>query len=143
MGLDFTAACVDNLPHWSYGGFNHFRIKLAEQIGINLNGMDRFGGNKSWDDIDHPIKSLLHHSDCDGELTPDECKQIAKELRNVVQATFGTPTPDESLSDLNTDEPLPDNDHFSNGYDYDLQNGLLLANAIEKCAEHNEPLIFC
>lgn len=143
MGLDFSASCIDDMPHWAYSGFNNFRVKLAKHIGIHLYGMDRFGGNKSWDDIDHPIKSLLYHSDCDGELTPDECKQVAKELRNIVQAVFGTVTPDESLDDLNTDEPLPDVDHFLNCFNHDLRQGLLLANAIEKCAEHNEPLVFC
>ena len=97
MGLDFTHcnAC------WAYGGFNDFRRRLAIQIGINLNEMegfrpfavvhgkiidiDRNWVGKPWKNIKDPIKYLLNHSDCDGHLTPLQCKKVAPRLRELVR----------------------------------------------------------
>lgn len=39
--------------------------------------MDGFGGDVSFDTISDPIKPLLDHSDCEGELTPEECAGTA------------------------------------------------------------------
>ena len=113
MGLDFRGSEA----RWSYGGFNRFRKKLAEKIGINLDDMAGFvEAGKSWAGIDDGIVPLLNHSDCDGELTPDECKQVAPRLRELV-------------SDFPSD-------------DYDKQKAALLADDMEKLAAQGKPLIF-
>lgn len=39
----------------------------------------------TWDKVKDDIKPLLHHSDCDGVLTPDECRKVAPRLRELVR----------------------------------------------------------
>lgn len=84
MGLDFSESDV----RWSYGGFNSFRKKLAEEIGFNLDAMEGFNKGSiplvKWDAMDDPIKPFLNHSDCDGELTVDEMKLVAPRLKELV-----------------------------------------------------------
>lgn len=131
MGLDFT----HSEAHWAYSGFNRFRTELAKHEGIDLNAMEGFGlmwrmygeGEHpalSWDTIDTPLKPLLNHSDCDGELTPEECAQIAPRLREAIDALWP-----ESSSD------------WPSGHD--RVNGLLLAEGLEWCAENDTPMGFC
>ena len=82
MGLNCTHGCWDG----PYSYFNAFREWVAKQIGIDLNAMVGFQRSYphtevigiSWDTVDHPIKPLLNHSDCDGELTVKECDSISK-----------------------------------------------------------------
>lgn len=82
MGLDFSHGTA----HWSYGGFHRARTKLAAVLGIELDAMQGFGGNKAWPDAEKvPLVGLLYHSDCDGDLTPDQCRKIAPALRAAVQ----------------------------------------------------------
>ena len=70
MGLAFTHCDA----RWSYTGWYAFRM------GLNVEAMnDTMPG----DDPD-PIEGLLHHSDCDGELTPEQCLTIAPRLRELV-----------------------------------------------------------
>lgn len=89
MGLCTTHGCWNG----SYGSFNTFRHKLAEYIGINLD--DYYGYQSSFDrnkpvpykdleTINHGIGPLLNHSDCDGELTPQECQEILDGLQQIV-----------------------------------------------------------
>lgn len=82
MGLDFNGSDV----HWSYGSFAGFRMRLAASIGIQLHNMEGFGGDISFDVIDHPVKDLLNHSDCDGALTPEQCKVIGPALIEICDA---------------------------------------------------------
>lgn len=93
---------------WAYSGFNSFREKVAAQIGINLRKMEGFYdvdksilseqgweayrkaceenvGSISWDTVDDPIKGLLHHSDCDGEIPADQCAAIADRLEQIIK----------------------------------------------------------
>ena len=109
MGLSL---CVNGnrCAGWSYSGFNVFREKVAAACGIELRKMDGFvdfdrnrlyesGGYEayrdaaiadskkekiSWDTINDPIKHLLHHSDCDGELTPEFCGLVADRLEEII-----------------------------------------------------------
>ncbi len=81
MGLDFTISDA----HWSYGGFMRFRMRLAQEIGINLNTMQGFGGTISWEKIKDPIKYFLHHSDCDGSMSVKQCYETGKRLRELVK----------------------------------------------------------
>lgn len=82
MGLNFRDSDVS----WSYSGFNDFRRRLAASIGIDLDEMERFGGDQPWSTVDDPIVPFLDHSDCEGELTPEECLQVAPRLREIVTA---------------------------------------------------------
>ncbi len=79
---------------WSYGGFHRFRQLLAAEDGIDLEAMagfrdvHDFSGNppppgKPWSEVSTTLAPLLNHSDCDGELTPDECTQILPRLKEV------------------------------------------------------------
>lgn len=119
MGLDFS----HREAHWSYGGFMSFRIRLASEIGIDLLQMDGFkqdgnGGyikGLSWKNIKDPVKLLLNHSDCDGELTTEQCRLIAPRLRELVKG-------------------WPD--------DYDKMMALELSLGMEEAALKGEPLVF-
>ena len=93
MGLDTT----HNAWHGPYSSFNEFRIRLANSIGIDLKEYIgySFKGTKDEALIDHPLMPLFNHSDCDGELTPDECKQIAEGLDMVLKASKLPSTVDE------------------------------------------------
>lgn len=123
MGLDFSHGDA----HWSYSGFHRFRCKLARAINIDLEEMDGFAREpllgcivegKPWPDTEiDPLIALLNHSDCDGELTPDQCKSIAPRLREIV-------------------EQFPADD-------YDRQQALMLADGMDEAVQENELLEFC
>lgn len=67
MGLDFHTAGIpyeedlsfDERAHWSYSGFKRFRDRLPKLP---------------------QLQTLLDHSDCDGELSPEECEKIIPTL---------------------------------------------------------------
>lgn len=113
MGLNFSPGNA----HWSYSGFNRFRVKLAKEIGIDLSNMIGFGGEGSWEEVRDPIKPLLFHSDCDGKLTVSECMVIYPRLLELIE-------------------------HWDDD-DFDKEEGFTLANDMKYCAENKTPLIFC
>jgi hypothetical protein len=118
MGVGFSSESAGLIgPHWAYGGFGRFRRRLAESEGFALDEMEGFKGRRSWSDVATPLEPLLNHSDCDGELTPEECAQVAPRLREVISTW------------------LPD--------DYDARSGMDLADAMEQCAANDENLEFC
>lgn len=102
MGLDFS----HGEARWSYGTFQRFRKRLAASIGLDWglmlhdagdspagtlcgwsphNHTDEQRREKSWEHAEkHDIYPLLNHSDCDGELDPDECRRVARGLRSIV-----------------------------------------------------------
>ncbi|AQT69945.1 hypothetical protein STSP2_03145 [Anaerohalosphaera lusitana] len=82
MGLDFSHCDA----RWGYFSFDEFRKRLATQIGIDLDSMVGHGGTRPWEDVDDPLKPFLHHSDCDGELTVEECKQVYPRLEQLLQS---------------------------------------------------------
>lgn len=114
MGLDFSHADA----HWAYSGFMRFRRRIAATLGIDLERMVGFSKNAtiSWDTIGDDIKILLDHSDCDGELSPNECRKVAPRLREIVS-------------------PWPDDD-------FDKRKALLLADGMDLAAKNEEPLEF-
>ena len=83
MGLDTT----HNAWHGPYSSFAKWRIWLASKIGLDLDTMVGFGGDVEWSDTlkAHPLYPLLNHSDCDGELSPSECKLIAEGLGVIIR----------------------------------------------------------
>jgi hypothetical protein len=111
MGVDFSHCDAS----WAYSGFNRFRSRLAKYAGFELSEMEGFDGKRPWSEITDDIVPLLNHSDCDGELSVDECIKVAPRLR-VILASW------------------PD--------DYDKQKGLLLAEGMEFAVESKEPLRF-
>ena len=113
MGLDFDRSDA----HWSYSGFGRFRNDLACAIGIHLQSMQGFGGHGLWSEIDDPLVPLLDHSDDDGELSPEECAQVAPRLVELIGSSW-----------------------MSN---HDTQQGALLVTSMEECAKAGVPLVFC
>lgn len=81
MGLNFSHCEA----WWSYSAFHKFRKRLAEEIGIDLEQMEGFGGRRTFYTVSDPIKHLLDHSDCDGNLDPHQCRVTAPRLRKLVE----------------------------------------------------------
>ncbi|MNS40516.1 hypothetical protein D3C72_728320 [compost metagenome] len=69
-----------------------------------------------WSAVKDDIVPLLNHSDCDGELTPDECRKVGPRLIELVSQW--------------------DDD------DRDKINALLLYEGMKEAAERNESLEF-
>ncbi|MCX5407474.1 hypothetical protein OHA37_26875 [Streptomyces sp. NBC_00335] len=113
MGIDFSHGGAQ----WAYSGFALFRKTIANHEGIDLGKMQGFGGNRHWDSVATPLRPLLDHSDCDGELTPAECREVAPALRRIVEAIWESG-------------------------DYDHGSGLALADGMEQAAANDEPLEF-
>lgn len=105
---------------WSYGGFHRFRDRLAATIGVTLEDMRGFSGDKvpviEWEDVDSGLVPLLHHSDCDGELSPEDCKTVFPALRKAIAG-------------------------WTDG-DYDKEAGYKLASMMERAAAENLTLLF-
>lgn len=120
MGLDFSHGGA----HWAYGGFGQFREALALHEGFDLDTMVGFGGDQPWEPVATALKPLLNHSDCDGDLSPEECAQVAPRLRDVIKTLW--PEWDPSLEA-----------RIHRG------NGLDLAAAMEQAAAAGERLEFC
>jgi hypothetical protein len=122
MGLDFTHCDA----HWSYSGFNAFRHRLCVKAGLgNLNDWQGFGGKKDWKKCKDSIKYFLHHSDCDGHLTPHKLKKIVPRLKELLDET-GT-----------SEEPPWDEE------EYDRNAGMELIKGMKKAIAANQNLRFC
>lgn len=100
---------------WSYSGFNAFRGRLATAANIDLADMVGFGGDSDWDTGD-PIELLLNHSDCDGDMIPDHCEQVAPRLEELIA----------DWAD-----------------DYDKRMATALVETMRECADAGRNLIFC
>jgi len=112
VGLDFN----NSNAHWSCYGFNRFRARLANEIGIDLDNMAGFGGSElPWNQVKDDIKPLLNHSDCDGYLSVAEMKLVYPRLIELVS----------KWSD-----------------NYDKEHALILAKDMEICVKKNVPLEF-
>ncbi len=90
MGLDFSHGNA----RFSYSGFNRFRTRVAAAIGVYLPAMEGFRKEGvitdlfgvvpiKWSSVKDPLVPFLDHSDCDGSLTPDECRSVANRLREL------------------------------------------------------------
>lgn len=82
MGLDTTHDCW----HGAYSAFHRWRVRVAQLIGVDLDEMRGFGGDRSWDTVDSPLVTLLNHSDCDGEIVVGDCEPIADALEALLPA---------------------------------------------------------
>jgi hypothetical protein len=112
MGLGFSFCDA----YWSYTSFHRFRCRVAEAIGIKLDEMSGFGGDKSWAEINSPLAVFLDHSDCEGELSPSQCALMIEPLKKIVLR-------------------WPESD-------YDRVHGLLLVEGMERAVKTNQHLQF-
>lgn len=113
MGLDFSHCDAS----WAYSGFDRFRKRLANDIGFKEYEHINTTNDPLYEKIkDDGLLPLLAHSDCDGELTPEECLRVAPRLREIVGN-------------------WPDTD-------FDKSRALELAAGMELAASENEPLKF-
>lgn len=151
---------------WSYSGFHQFRKKLARAIGIELDQMEGFYTDEtkkiletkgwedyhaaieedlrrpkiSWDTVKDPIKLLLHHSDCEGILTPEECAQVGPRLRQIVENWEDTM---HLVLDADARQALPHYPPEMHLDNYDKVNALSLADGMEEAARTGQDLEFC
>lgn len=148
MGIAFRYK--EHYAQWSYSGFNEFRTKLAKEAGITLSEMEGFGsrdpetpwqfveaGTKKWSAVKDPIVPLLNHSDCDGEIGPQDCARVAPRIRELVAR----------WDDQWRIKSAPE--HQAMGYkkefsmdNHDKVNALRLADAMEACAKDGVSLVF-
>jgi len=121
MGLRFSHADA----YFSFTTFHEFRRRLAQLAGINLEEMQGYTdppeAGKPWSEVDDPIVYLLDHSDCDGEISPEECEELAPRLRELL----------DKWSDESDD-----------GYAYFQVNGRQLADGLAICPAMNHSLQF-
>jgi len=80
MGLDLSCRCGNvGFRAGSYSGFDWWRNRLAKGLGFDL--------EKYWSQgclPETPFKPLLNHSDCDGFLTPKQCRQMIKPMEEFI-----------------------------------------------------------
>lgn len=84
MGLD----CSHDAFHGAYSSFNRFRQIVAKAMGGSWPPHDDPNADQeAWywghgfNEETHPgLFLFMQHSDCDGEFTPEECKQVANDL---------------------------------------------------------------
>lgn len=73
----------------SYGGFNRLRHLIAETVNLSLGTMTGYGGDTEWPKSNdsstlNRLVPFLNHSDCDGELSPEQCKLIWPALDHAI-----------------------------------------------------------
>lgn len=112
MGLDTTHGCW----HGSYGSFHGFRTRIAKEIGEDLNSFYGFGGDKPFYEVSHPIVPLLDHSDCEGELSVEECESIVEGINMILQ---DLPESDDEMDVWFKDRLV----QFKEGCEYAIEEG--------------------
>lgn len=80
MGLNTSYGAWDG----SYSSFGQWREIIASKIGLNLDEMLGYGGEKEFDKK-HDLTPLLNHSDCDGHLTVPQCKRVKRGLEAILK----------------------------------------------------------
>jgi len=75
MGLDVSCSCNQIcFRAGSYSEFDWWRTELAKKLGLD----------SGWIEEKVPFRYLLNHSDCDGFLTPRQCKQMIKPMQEFI-----------------------------------------------------------
>lgn len=101
--------------HGAYGAFHHWRCEIAKILGIPFEFMEGFyskegfgtlrmwAGPNAFDKEQRdrwerwlpiawkalrpdPLHVLLRHSDCDGYIGPNNCREIARRLRQILSS---------------------------------------------------------
>lgn len=115
MGLDTT----HNAWHGPYSSFSLFRRYMAKTIGMDLDKMEGYGGDISFSQFDDDLCILLDHSDCEGDISPENCRRLALRL-------------DQLISTME-----PDKSPYSN-----YQRALQFSKGCKLAAEKNEHILF-
>ena len=88
MGLD----CSHDAFHGAYSAFNRFRQAVAKAMGGSYPPHEDKTLDENlwyWGDgftrSTHPgLYVFFMHSDCDGEISPDDCEKVANELEALL-----------------------------------------------------------
>lgn len=94
MGLD----CSHSAWHGAYTAFHRWRKALAQAAELPpIDLMEGFYGHggRTFEGVEglpilwsalkpDPLHLLLHHSDCDGEIAPEDCGPIADSLERLL-----------------------------------------------------------
>lgn len=80
MGLDFRGADVS----WAYSGFMRFRQRVVNGAGYMGDLREMYGHGLPAAMKKDDIYDFIDHSDCDGELTPEQMRKIEPRLRAIV-----------------------------------------------------------
>lgn len=92
MGLDTTHDCW----HGAYSAFHRFRQNLAAAIGIKLEEMEWFGGEKPFPSKqDEPLVILLKHYDDRGDIAVEDLLPLADRLDQVAAIIEAGTPPDD------------------------------------------------
>lgn len=82
MGLD----TIHDAFHGAYSSFMRFRRGLVEHsLNLDIRDFEGYDGNIPYTQIqDAGLRRLVNQSDCDGEISPEDCKLIADYLTSVI-----------------------------------------------------------
>ena len=64
---------------------HHPPIGLASEEAVKAAGERYRDAMLTWEEVNTPLAPLLHHSDCDGSMTPEECAQVEPRLREIIE----------------------------------------------------------
>lgn len=135
MGIDFRVAGLELpreiCPSWAYSGFMAFRDRVLQYFGTSADELYRRPENAisttdpqptegPWTRVPADLFPFINHSDCDGVLTPDECRRVSAWLWRVVDS-------------------WPDTIETQ----YDRQMGLRLVSLMLICSISERTLEFC
>lgn len=82
MGLDTT----HNAFQGAYSSFMRFRKGLvSHSMKMNINDFEGYDGNVPYSKIENEgLRRIVNQSDCEGEISPQDCKKIADYLESVI-----------------------------------------------------------
>lgn len=82
MGLDTTHDAF----HGAYSSFMQFRRGLVEHsLKMEIKDFEGYDGALPYSHIqDAGLRRLVNQSDCDGEISPEDCKLIAEYLEKTI-----------------------------------------------------------
>ena len=94
MGLDINikGLSIKETYHGGYSRFNNYRWKLAEAYNKRLGELYKksilgdISGKEveEWNNLcNDDLDIFLWHSDCDGKITPKECKKIYNAMKDL------------------------------------------------------------
>lgn len=110
MGLSVYAKGMEDTYDCGYLTFGNFRIQLAKTYNEELGELYEKWIKESLSDeelkrineiIPHGLAIFLTHSDCDGKLTPKECRLIYEDIKDLKMDMIG------HNYGFNPKEPIP------------------------------------
>jgi hypothetical protein len=116
-------------------GFQPSPLRIAEIRGIPTKPLSRLGtyeefereqnewwsqNARGWDTVDNGMAPFLHHSDCDGELTAEQCRAVAPVLAEAIEKMPHDPLEDDRTSDKTRAKALLEMVQACAKYDRDL-----------------------